>query len=101
MAVTADELREYHEGKSKMDRSELLDCCKYLVSGLKAYSLFIKFYYANDELKNEILDDIQAVFDGYLTVEELLFKHNISYESSQDKQVLTKYFSRKQHEYNR
>ena len=54
MAVTANELREYHEGKSKMERSELLDCCKYLVSGLKAYSLFIRFYYANDELKNEI-----------------------------------------------
>ena len=77
-----------------MDRGELLDCCKYLISGLKAYNLFIKFYYANDELKNEILDDIQAVFDGYLTVEELLLKHDISYENSQNKQVLIKYFSR-------
>ena len=94
MSVTAQELRDYHEGKSTMDRGELLDCCKYLISGLKAYNLFIKFYYANDELKNEILDDIQAVFDGYLTVEELLLKHDISYENSQNKQVLTKYFSR-------
>lgn len=94
MSVTAQELRDYHEGKSTMDRAELLDCCKYLVSGLKAYNLFIKFYYATDEYKNEILDDIQAVFDGYLTVEELLLKHDISYENSQNKQVLTKYFSR-------
>ncbi len=94
MSITAEELRDHHNGKSPMSREELLDCCKYLVSGLKAYNLFIKFYFANDELKNEILDDIQAVFDGYLTVEELLLKHNISFENSQDKQVLTKYFNR-------
>lgn len=94
MSITAQELRDYHDGKSTMDRDELLDCCKYLVSGLKAYSLFIKFYYADEELQNEILDDVQAVFDGYITVEELLLKHEITYESSQDKQRLTKYFSR-------
>lgn len=94
MSVTANELREHHTGKSKMSRDELLDCCKYLVSGLKAYNLFITFYNATDELKNEILDDIQSVFDGYITVEELLLKYDITYESSQDKQKLIKYFSR-------
>lgn len=94
MSITAQELRDHHDGKSPMDRDELLDCCKYLVSGLKAYSLFIKFYYGEEELQNEILDDVQAVFDGYLTVEELLLKHEITYESSQNKQRLTKYFSR-------
>lgn len=101
MSITASELRDHHTGKSPMSRDELLDCCKYLVSGLKAYSLFIKFYYANDNIKNEILDCIQAVFDGYLTVEELLLKYDITYESSQNKQVLTKYFNRWLYEYNR
>ena len=101
MSVTAQELRDHHTGKSKMSRDELLDCCKYLVSGLKAYNLFITFYNANDELKNEILDDIQSVFDGYITLEELLLKYDITYESSQDKQKLTKYFSRWYHENNR
>jgi hypothetical protein len=94
MSITAQELRDHYDGKSPMDRDELLECCKYLVSGLKAYSLFIKFYNGDEELQNDILDDIQAVFDGYLTVEELLLKHEITYESSQNKQVLTKYFSR-------
>ncbi len=94
MSITAQELRDHYDGKSPMDRDELLECCKYLVSGLKAYSLFIKFYYGNEELQNDILDDIQAVYDGYLTVEELLYKHEITYESSQDKQKLIKYFNR-------
>lgn len=94
MSMSAQELREYHDGKKTMTRDELLECCKYLVSGLKAYNLFIKFYYGNEELKNEIIDDIQAVYDGYLTVEELLIKHEITYQSSQDKQKLIKYFSR-------
>ena len=94
MSITAQELRDHYDGKSPMDRDELLECCKYLVSGLKAYSLFIKFYYGNEEVQNDILDDIQAVYDGYLTVEELLYKHKITYESSQDKQKLIKYFNR-------
>ena len=94
MSITAQELRDHYDGKSPMDKEELLECCKYLVSGLKAYSLFIKFYYGNEELQNDILDDIQAVYDGYLTVEELLLKHEITYESSQDKQKLIKYFNR-------
>ena len=94
MSITAQELRDHHDGVSKMDRDELLDCCKYLVSGLKAYCLFIKFYNGDQELKNDILDDIQAVYDGYITVEELLLKYDITYESSQDKHMLIKYFSR-------
>lgn len=94
MSITAQELRDHHNGVSPMSRDELLDCCKYLVSGLKAYNLFIKFYYGSEELKNDILDDIQAVYDGYITVEELLLKHDVTYETSQDKKTLTKYFSR-------
>ena len=94
MSISAQELRDYHLGKSTMSKDGLLECCKYLVSDLKAYSLFIIFYYANDKVKNEMLDDIQSIYDGYLTVEELLMKYDITYESSQDKLVLTKYFSR-------
>lgn len=94
MRVSAEELKDYHTGKSRMERDELLDCCKYLISGLKAYNLFITFYFANEELQNDILDDIQSIFDGYLTVEELLNKYEISYENSQEPKRLFKYFNR-------
>lgn len=94
MSISAQELVDYHNGKSPMNRDELLDCCKYLVSGLKAYNLFITFYYGSDELKNDILDDIQSVFDGYLTVEELLAKYDITFENSQNPKTLGKYFKR-------
>ncbi len=94
MLVSAEEIIAHHNGTSTMSESELHDCCKYLVSDLKAYNLFIKFYYGTEDFKNDILDDIQSVFDGYLTVEELLNKYDISYESSQEPKQLTKYFSR-------
>ena len=94
MSISAQELIEYHKGKSKNTRDELLDCCKYLISGLKAYNLFITFYYGSDKLKNDILDDIQSIFDGYLTLEELLEKYDITLENSQEPKRLIKYFSR-------
>ncbi|MGN1372297.1 MAG: hypothetical protein ACI4XM_08495 [Candidatus Coprovivens sp.] len=94
MSISAQELIEYHKGKSKTTRDELLDCCKYLISGLKAYNLFITFYYGSDKLKNDILDDIQSVFDGYLTLEELLEKYDITLENSQEPKKLIKYFNR-------
>ena len=94
MSISAQELIEYHKGKSKNTRDELLDCCKYLISGLKAYNLFITFYYGSDKLKNDILDDIQSIFDGYLSLEELLEKYDITLENSQEPKKLIKYFNR-------
>lgn len=94
MFVTAVELRNHHNGTSPMDREELLDCCKYLISDLKAYKLFSLFYYANDSIRAEILDAIQVVFDGYLTVEELLLKFDVTYDSLEDSKNILKYYKR-------
>lgn len=94
MSISAQELDDYKNNKSQMTKDELLDCCKYLISDLKAYNLFITFYYGSTKLKNEILDDIQCIFDGYMTVEELLIKYDITLESSQNKKKLLKYFTR-------
>ncbi len=94
MSISAAELRNHHDGISEIERDELLDCCKYLVSDLKAYNLFTLFYYGNDSLKNNILDGIQEVFDGYLTVEELLERFNITYENSQNNERVLTYFKR-------
>ena len=46
MCISAEELQDYHNGKRQVSKEDLLDSCKYLISGLKAYNLFITFYYA-------------------------------------------------------
>lgn len=94
MSISAQELRNHHDGKSLMSRDELLDCCKYLISDLKAYKLFAIFYSANDTIKNEILDDIQSIFDGFMTVEELLAKYEITLESVENSPQILKYYKR-------
>ena len=94
MNVTAQELKNHHNGTSTMDREELLDCCKYLISDLKAYNLFSTFYYGSNAIKNEIIQSIQDIFDGYLTVEELLLKYDITYDSIEDSKKLLKYYKR-------
>lgn len=94
MSIIAQELRDYHDGKLEETRDELLEDSKYLVSILKAYNLFIKFYYGTEEVQSKILEGIQAVFDGYMTIEEFLLREEVTYENSQDEKKLLKYFSR-------
>ncbi len=89
-----EDLINFRNGTSSMTRDELLEDSKYAVSILKAYNLFITFYYSNEKIKNEILDDIQCVFDGYLTLEEMLKKYEVTLESSKDEKKLLKYFNR-------
>lgn len=79
---------------SAFTREDLLLDSQYLISDLKAYNLFIKFYYGNETLKEEIISDIQSVFDGYMTVEDLLDKYNITLANSIDNKKLLKYFNR-------
>lgn len=71
--------------------NELLEATVYLESTLKADNLFDKYMSGNSKLKNEILDDIQKVFDGILNVEQLLKKYNITLENSSNVQLVKKY----------
>ena len=72
----------------------LFEDFKYLNSGLKAYNLFYLYYYGTTELKKEILDSVNEVFKGNITLEDLLKKYEITYENSQDEKNLKKYFYR-------
>lgn len=89
-----EDLLEYRNGSSKKEKDELLEDSKYAISILKAYNLFTTFYYASESIRNEILDDIQCIFDGYLSLEEMLTKYEVTLESSQDEKRLLKYFDR-------
>lgn len=78
----------------KSSRDELLEKSKYLSSNLKAYNLFITYYYGSNKLRKEILRQIQTVFDENKTLEDILDIYEITYESSQDTKRLKKYFNR-------
>ena len=80
--------------ESKDERDRLLEASKYICSTLKAINLFIKYYYGSNAIKKDILTNIQKVFSGNLSLEEMLSKYDITYESSQDENTLKKYFTR-------
>lgn len=75
-------------------REEMLENTKYLVSDLKAYNLFITYYYGNDRIRKEMIRDIQRVIDGEITLDDYLSKYEVSISNSQEEKRLLKYFGR-------
>ncbi len=75
-------------------RATILENSKYLVSDLKAYDLFITFYFGNSMIKREMLNNVQRVLDGEITVKDYLGIYNVNSESMQDEKRLLKYFNR-------
>lgn len=63
----------------------------YVSSTLKALNLLDIYLNGNENLKKEILNDIQNIFDGKYPLEILLDKHNITLENSKDIQLVKKY----------
>lgn len=72
----------------------LIEDSKYLNSSLKAYNLFISYYYGSTSLRKEILDTARKVIGGNITLDDMLRKYEITYENSQDEKKLKKYFYR-------
>ena len=58
--------------------------CKYIVSTLKAFQLSSNYYLGDEIEKNTILWEIQSVFNGKKTLEEMLEELDITYEGSTD-----------------
>ncbi|MDE5889328.1 MAG: hypothetical protein K2H20_04845 [Bacilli bacterium] len=75
-------------------RATLIENSKYLCSGLKAYNLFITYYYGPNAVRKEMLKSVSQVFNGEITVEDMLAKYDITFENSQDEKKLMKYFNR-------
>lgn len=55
---------------------------KYIVSTLKAFNLFEKYTLANESDRRYIIELVQQVFDGNITLEEMLEKVDVTYEDS-------------------
>ena len=58
--------------------------CKYIVSTVKAFHLFCNYYIGDDIEKNNILWEIQSVFSGRKSSEDVLDILGITYQNSLD-----------------
>lgn len=87
-------LEEHNKGIKKVEQSELIDSTKYSTSIIKAYNLFVEYYYGTPALRKYILTCIQNILDGNLQLEELLDEFEITIHSSLDNPKLTRYFLR-------
>lgn len=58
--------------------------CKYIVSTVKAFHLFCNYYVGDDIEKNSILWEIQSVFSGRKSLEDVLDILGITYQNSLD-----------------
>ena len=56
--------------------------CKYIVSTVKAFHLFCNYYVGDDIEKNSILWEIQSVFSGRKSLEDVLDILGITYQNS-------------------
>lgn len=64
------------------EKFEIFESSYYINSTLKATHLFDKYLYGSKEEKERIINGIQRIFDGEISVEDLLSEHNITYENS-------------------
>lgn len=87
-------LEEHSKGVSTYKEDDLIDSTKYTTSIIKAYHLFVEYYYGSPALKKYILESIQNILDGNISLEELLDEFEITIHSSIDNPKLTKYFKR-------
>jgi len=62
----------------------------YIASNFQADELYYKYANSNKEEKAQIIDNIQNIFDGNITLESVLDEMNISVQTSTDEKVLKK-----------
>ena len=73
-----------------IDLGSKLEASIYIVSTLKANKLFDIFVTSNDDVKKEIINGVQSVFDGNICLEDFLEKFDISYDNSKDLNILNR-----------
>lgn len=94
LMILGKDLLALQHGEIEKARDESLLDSQYFISDIKAYKLFLDYYYGSNKVKKEILKDIQRVFDIGMTVEELLDKYEAGCALESDKKRLVKYFNR-------
>jgi hypothetical protein len=82
-------LNQYIDTYEFMNRK--IEASIYIVSSLKAENLFNMYLNSNNKDKEMMLQNIQDIFDGKITVEDFLEKYNITFENSKKENIITKH----------
>jgi len=75
-------LEEYSKKNNNISLDNALKCTMYLESEMKAIELFELYLSSTQNIKQDIINYIQKIFNGEMIVEELLAKYNITLKSS-------------------
>lgn len=76
---------------SSYSRTDLVEASVYVTSILKAQNLFDKYLESNEEEKQKMIAKIQNIWDGILTVEELLDIYDVTLVNSCDSKIIKKH----------
>lgn len=87
-------LSDYSQNIKNYDHESLIESSKYSESIIKAYALFSEYYYGTPALRKYILTSIQNIFDGNLSLEELLDEFEITLSTSYKNPNIIKYLKR-------
>lgn len=87
-------LERYSIEKKEDDRENLIEGSCYCESIMEGWYLFYQYYYGDRYTKDLIIYSVQRVFDGKVTLEEMLTELGITFEKSQDAKLLRKYMER-------
>lgn len=94
LSICISELAKYKDSQDEEIKSVLLEGSCYCASTLKAYQMFLRFYYGSLKEQKRLINGVQRVMDGKITLEDELEKLDISFEGSQDIKTLKKYLNR-------
>lgn len=94
LKIIINELDKYQDTEDDEIRNVLLEGSSYLESTLKAYNLFVRYYYSRESERKYIIQQLQRVIDGEITLEEILNILDVSLENSQDIKTIKKYLKR-------
>lgn len=77
--------------KYEYTRTELVEASVYVTSILKAQNLFDKYMEGTQEEKEKLLNKVQNIWDGLISVEDLLEDYDISLTNSSDQKIIKKH----------
>lgn len=76
---------------SKNEYDFNLHASSYVESSLVALRLFDLYINSNENIKNEIMNNIQNIFDAKITLDDMLNRYSINYENSKEENLFIKY----------
>lgn len=80
--------------KDLQNKESEIEASIYLVSNIIAFNLFIIYYNSSNSIRREMINNIQKVLSGYITIEEFMNLYETNFSSCLKNNNLEKHLSR-------